>query len=219
MNNSDLPKRIDIGDWTFRVKVPAHMDEHTRILLLLHGHLGNENVMWILTKTLPENLALLAPRAPIKMGVNQYSWHKIGPHWPKLDVYQAVLSQLLIQVNEWREPYHLQDHQVDVMGFSQGAVMAYAFSMLYPDQVGRVAALAGFIPNQWKETFQNAAFNGKTFYVAHGIHDEVIPIEQARKTVNWLRKQSAQVTFCEADIGHKLSAKCYKDLGNFFRKY
>ncbi len=35
--------------------------------------------------------------------------------------------------------------QFDVMGFSQGAVMAYALSFLFPEG-NKVAALAGFVP-------------------------------------------------------------------------
>jgi phospholipase/carboxylesterase len=216
MNKASSPQKIEVKGWTFRVKYPSNLNEHTRILLLLHGHLGNENVMWILTKPLPDDIVILSPRAPIKWGENQFSWHKIGPNWPNIDTYQDILSELLVGINEWREQNHLLNHQLELMGFSQGAVMAYAFSILHPEIVGRVAALAGFIPNHWKDSSQVPALTGKIFYVAHGIKDEVVPIEKARQTASWLKEQGAQVTFCEADIGHKISANCFKGLGEFF---
>jgi phospholipase/carboxylesterase len=216
MDKTSSPQKIKVKGWTLRVKTPPHMDKNTRILLLLHGHLGNENVMWILTKPLPDEIVIISPRAPLKLGENQFSWHKIGPKWPDIDFYEDILSELLEGIDEWREQNHLLNHQLDLMGFSQGAVMAYAFSILHPEIIGRVGALAGFIPQHWEDSSEVPTLKGKNFYVAHGIKDAVVPIEKARQTASWLKGQGAQVTFCEANIGHKISANCYKGLGEFF---
>lgn len=216
MDSTLSTQKIFVADWTFRVRFPSTMGEKTKILLLLHGHLGNEDVMWILTRPLPDDLVILSPRAPVKFGANQFSWHKINDDWPNIDAYQDILSKLMVGINEWLEQKQFHPHQFDLMGFSQGAVVAYAFSILYPARAGRVAALAGFIPNNWKNSPQISGFEGKQFYIAHGVKDTIIPIEKARRSADWLKEQGAQVSFCEADIGHKLSANCFKGLGEFF---
>ena len=132
MKENDLPKKVEINNWTFRIRQPATENDYPRVLLLLHGHLGNENAMWILTKPLPKSYVMLAPRAPINTGPDQYSWHKIGPQWPDIEVYRDITNQLLSRVNSWVDNNQLDVAQYDLMGFSQGAVLAYALALLHP---------------------------------------------------------------------------------------
>jgi predicted esterase len=55
-------------------------------------------------------------------------------------------------------------------------------------------------------------------FVAHGTRDELVPIERGRHTVQTLEQAGAQVTYCEDDVGHKLSAACFRALEAFFKK-
>jgi predicted esterase len=57
----------------------------------------------------------------------------------------------------------------------------------------------------------------KPFFVAHGTKDELIPLERAVQAVEQLNAAGAQVTFCEAEVGHKLSADCLRGLETFFK--
>ncbi len=216
MNNERQPEKIKLDGWTFRVQYPHSAAGKQRLMLLLHGYQGNENVMWVLTKPLPEDYYLLAPRAPKKMGDDQFSWHQIAPQWPGMEVYQDLTEQLLARVDQWLEREKLNISTFDVMGFSQGAVMAYALALLHPERTNRVAALAGFIPQAWQSSPNPDVFSRKAFFVAHGTQDDIIPIAKARQAADWLNENGAQVTFCEAEIGHKLSANCFNGLGEFF---
>jgi len=210
------PKKIEINGWHFLVRRPQEKAHPKRILLLLHGHLGNEKVMWTLTKPIPDKIIMIAPRAPVKMGEDQYSWHKISPNWHSIDAYQKLAEVLMNRVNLWKENEGLEISHYDVMGFSQGAVMAYALAIIYPELIRKVAALAGFIPHSWMQQLQDISFNHKSFYIAHGTQDEIVPIEKARQTVSWLKEKNAWVTFCETETGHKLSVNCFNELGIFF---
>ena len=185
-------------------------------MLLLHGHLGNENAMWILTKPIPNSYTLIAPRAPVKTGKDQYSWHEISPQWPGLEKYTDLTNKLLTRVDGWLREQNLNFQHFDVMGFSQGALMAYALAILHPHRISKVAALAGFIPQSWVEKLDKRSLLRKSFFVAHGKQDDIIPINKAYQAADWLEDNGAQVTFCAADIGHKLSANCFNGLGNFF---
>lgn len=216
MSNDSQPKPIKINQWPFRVKTPTDTQSKPRVMILLHGHQGNENVMWILTKSLPENYYLLAPRAPQQVGPEQYSWHEISNQWPRLQAYQELTAQLLTHVDQWVQEQNLKPREYDLMGFSQGAVIAYALALLHPERIGKVAALAGFIPTNWRDQLNPSFLSGKAFFVAHGTQDEIIPISRAEKAADWLQENGAQVTLCTADIGHKLSANCFSGLGAFF---
>ena len=216
MSNNPSPEKVDIEGWPFRIQHPADRTEDNRVMLLLHGHQGNENVMWILTKPLPSDYYLLAPRAPVNTGEDQFSWHAIAPQWPGIETYQELAGQLLSRVDTWCEQNDIEVIHYDLMGFSQGAVMAYALAFLHPKRIGRVAALAGFIPKVWQTQLDVSALAGKRFFIAHGSQDDIIPINKAHQAADCLKKHGAQITFCEAEIGHKLSATCFNGLGKFF---
>ena len=210
------PDYIEINNWPFRIRKPIGDSDEKRMLLLLHGYLGNENVMWILTSPLSEDYLMLAPRAPIKMGHNQYGWHKIGPQWPSLQDYQKLTQKLLDRIEEFSKLNNFHSPKIDVMGFSQGASVAYALAFLHPERIGKIAALAGFIPNIWKSENKLGSLSNKKFFIAHGTQDEIVPFKKAQKSAHWLKNQSADVTFCSSDTGHKLNSQCLKGLGEFF---
>jgi predicted esterase len=56
----------------------------------------------------------------------------------------------------------------------------------------------------------------KSFFVAHGSLDEMVNIAYARQSVQLLEAAGAQVTFCEDEVGHKVSAGCLRGLQAFF---
>jgi phospholipase/carboxylesterase len=216
MREDVQPEKIEINGWHFSVQFPEQNTPELRLMLLLHGYQGNENVMWLLTKPLPDNYLLIAPRAPIKNGDNQFIWHEITPQWPDIRTYRQLTDQLLIRVDQWLDEREVKTNKFDVMGFSQGAVMAYALAFLNPERINRVAALAGFIPHAWQGQINMSVIKNKPFFIAHGTQDEIIPIKKAHQAADLLKEKGAQVTFCEAEIGHKLSANCFNGLGEFF---
>ncbi|MFW5714006.1 MAG: alpha/beta hydrolase [Brevefilum sp.] len=209
--------KTQIQGWTFRIKDPPSKTTSAPILLLLHGHLGNEDVMWILTNSLPKGYTMLSPRAPVETGDNQFSWHKIGPQWPEIDLYRELTEKLLIRVDQWAKDNAPKVSRYDVMGFSQGAVLAYALAILHPERIHRTAAIAGFIPQSWKPELTENALKDKSFFIAHGTEDNTVPVKKAQKASKWLKEQGADVTFCTAETGHKISADCFNGLGDFFQ--
>ena len=57
-----------LNGWTFRLQPPQGSGP-ARLLVLLHGWTGDENVMWIFTRRLSRRFWLLAPRwAGIRSG-------------------------------------------------------------------------------------------------------------------------------------------------------
>jgi phospholipase/carboxylesterase len=217
MNNENLStEKVKFQEWTFRISRPAELSDSTKPLLLLHGHLGNENVMWTLAKPIPDSTLMIAPRAPMKMGTDQFSWHKISPQWPSMERYQSLVDELIAGVKTLLDREGLSVSRYDLMGFSQGGVMAYAFAILHPEKVRKVAALASFIPQSWMKQCDQTLFDHQEFFIAHGTKDDIVPISKARQTADWLKGRNAQVTFCQADTGHRISADCFNGLGTFF---
>ncbi len=217
MPGNNTPRTVTIDGWPFTFKQPQKEAAQNRLLLLLHGHLGNENVMWILTKSIPSSYALLAPRAPVELGPGQYSWHAIQPQWPALhSTYHDLAVELLERVDAWVKKNAPDVNRYDVMGFSQGTVMAYALNFLFPEKIGKVAAIAGFIPRVWQKELEDVNLQGRSYFIAHGTKDELVPIARAREAAAWLKEKGADVQFCSAETGHKLGANCFNGLGDYF---
>jgi predicted esterase len=57
--------------------------------------------------------------------------------------------------------------------------------------------------------------DGKPVFIAHGVQDELVPVEQAREAGKLLDQWGAKVFYCETDGGHKVSKGCLKGMVNF----
>ena len=203
--------------WVFcqqpAVRSPAHL------LLLLHGWTGDENSMWVFTQHLPPNYWILAPRGPYPSSEGGYSWREVTPSsWGLASVEDLCPSvEALVKfVDDWAGSTSVDVTQFDVMGFSQGAALAYTLALLYPHRVRRLAALAGFIPSGGEVMTVRQPLAGKPVFVAHGTADKLVSVERARESVAILEKSGARVTLCEAEVGHKVGGECMRGLEKFF---
>lgn len=211
---------MEYEGWVLRY-LPPDQPQTAGILLLLHGWTGNEQVMWIFTRQLAGHFWLFAPRAPLSSPEGGYGWI---PHredgWPHLEDFAEAARQLVEGVQHWASkagvPNQTLTQPIDLMGFSQGAAMSYAVAAFYPERIGRVAGLAGFLPRSKQNFDLRPAYEGRKIYVAHGSKDETVPVSMAQETVQVLESAGAQVTYCESEVGHKLSAGCLRGVENFF---
>jgi phospholipase/carboxylesterase len=105
--------------------------------------------------------------------------------------------------------------QFDVAGFSQGGALTNVLALLYPQRIRKVVVLAGFMPGGTDDLLAQRVLKDKPFFVAHGTQDDLVPLERAQKSVELLKQAGAQVTFCEAEVGHKVSADCLRGLETF----
>ena len=202
--------------WTLRVRPGSNHLSH-RLLVLLHGWTGNEDVMWIFTRQLPPDYWIISPRGPISAPEGGFGWFPAGDALiPSLPDLQPSIEKVLGVIDQWAQSNQVNASQLTLMGFSQGAMLAYAIALLYPRRVSSVAALAGYLPEQWMNSNNKSGLAGKPFYIAHGTQDTTVPVSLARQTVQFLEGAGASVTYCESKVGHKLSIGCLHGLENFF---
>jgi phospholipase/carboxylesterase len=212
--NSDL-QTIQVEDMFIRVKQPQGDGPHP-VLLLLHGWTGDENVMWVFTGKLPQHYLMLAPRALYPAPGGGFSWHPEQAHSrPWVDDFRPAVDRLLQLLTPEYFP-QAEFKELSLIGFSQGAALAYSFSLLHPARVTGLAGLSGFMPEGAEALARNQPLKGKPAFVAHGTEDETVRVERARQAVQVLEEAGARVTYCEDEVGHKLSANCFRSLETFF---
>jgi phospholipase/carboxylesterase len=211
------PITTTFEDWTIRVQPPA--SKPVRVMVMLHGWTGDEQSMWFLTKNLKDDYWLIAPRAPYPAPQGGFSWRTFSsastfpPTYEQMRPSAAMLNDF---IDRWGIANAVDVSQVDMMGFSQGAAMTVTFALTYPQRVRKFAVLAGFTPGGIGQDMNPRPLEGKSAFVAHGTADEMVPVEMARQTQALLEQAGAGVTFCEAKVGHKVSAECLRALGSFF---
>jgi phospholipase/carboxylesterase len=216
-NNTSL---INFQNWTLRVQKSTHPSP--RLLLLIHGLTGDENSMWVFARELPDQYWIVAPRAPhaARMEQGGYSWRP--PQFENLDQFdldllRSTAEALIRLVDEYSASAGLDVSTFDVMGFSQGAAVSNALAFLYPERVRKVGILAGFVPSGLEELVPQRPLEGKPFFVAHGTKDESVTIDRARAGIELLEQAGAQVTYCEDEVGHKVSLNCLRALKKFLQ--
>lgn len=206
---------MQINDWVFRVRTPEG-DGPFPVTIMLHGLTGDENSMWVFSSRLPERTLLIAPRGLYPSPSGGYSWVSTATQ-TRQDVneyFQAIeqLSGALIPANFPQADFT----KLNFVGFSQGAALALMFLLMAPGRVNLAAALSGYLPAGAAAFTGSNTLAGKHVFLAHGTKDNQIPVEMARQAVDLLEGAGARVIYCEDEIGHKLSASCFKGLEAFF---
>ncbi len=206
---------ISVGNWVMRVRQPDGAGPFP-VILMIHGWTGDENSMWVFAPRLPKNALLIAPRGLFSSPDGGYSWYpKQGQSLPWFDDFTQAAVKLFDSVSAKNFPSG-DFSSLHLVGFSQGAALAYSMTVQSPERMASLAGLSGFLPDGASAWLQPGRLQGLPTFIAHGIQDERVPVERARRAVAQLEQAGASVTYCEDDVGHKLSAKCFHGLEAFY---
>ena len=215
LSNSTL---LNFENWTLRIRESS--DPNCRLMLLVHGLTGDENSMWVFGRNMPSRYWLVAPRAPYPVESGGYSWRssfdaaEFGK--PTLEQLRVGAEALIRMVDQYAAMVRINADVFDVMGFSQGGAICNVLTFLFPQRVRKTAILAGFVPSGLQGLVPKRPLEGKPFFIAHGTKDEMVRIDRARESITLLEEAGAQVTYCEDNVGHKVSATCMRALAAFF---
>jgi phospholipase/carboxylesterase len=211
---------FEYRDWVYRFR-PSNI-RAGQLLVMLHGWTGDENSMWIFTRIVPEQMAVIAPRAPNRALEGGYSWRDVIPGtWglPSLDDLRPSAEILLDFLDDWAKEANLNAGHFDLMGFSQGAALAYVVSLLHPERVRLLVALSGFLPHGSETFLSNPQLAGKPVFISHGRADDMVRVDRAREAEKFLKGAGAETIYCETEGGHKVSRDCMKGLKSFLQAH
>jgi phospholipase/carboxylesterase len=184
-----------------RIRVPTGAGPHPA-LVMVHGYEGTEQVTWIFAKDAGPAWLVASPRGPFQSG-QSYCWYYFdaaGHTDPEsFEVGRAALNRY---IDTLCANYPVDRSRLVVLGFSQGASMAYTYAFAHP--VARVAALCGWVPGFVAKSLPD--LSGLEVLILHGTHDEVISVEIARKNRDQLASAGAHITYHEEAVGHRVGA-------------
>jgi phospholipase/carboxylesterase len=212
------PTSREIDGWVLRQRIPHAPGPHP-LILMLHGWTGDEASMWVFASRLPKEAMLVSPRGLYPAPMGGYGWHvhKEGD-WPWVDDFQPAIEAL----QQLLTPDYFPQaglSRIWLVGFSQGAALCCAFALQHPARIRALAGLSGFLPQGAEALARNRPLVDIPVFLAHGSLDEQVPVERARQAVQVLEDAGAVVTYCEDEVGHKLSANCFRGLEEFFTQH
>jgi phospholipase/carboxylesterase len=177
-------------------------------VIMIHGKGGDEKAMWVLEGVLPKGGMVASPRGLYLLSEGGYQWKESTKReWPSIIDFKGAGEALLGMVDDLERRFELDRAHLVLMGFSQGAALAFAgvaLDILHPTAL---ISLAGYLP----EGDVNLLRGLRVFW-GHGLRDDLVPITRAREDVARLRSVGAEVHYCETDIGHKLGVECARGL-------
>lgn len=207
------------------VREPKIKKDKNPLLLLLHGYGSNEEDLFSFAEQLPEEYFIVSARAPYNLP--QYSGHA----WYAItfdsdmnkfsDDKQAIESRDLIFkfIDELVATYPIDADNVTLVGFSQGAILSYAVALTYPEKIKRVLAMSGYLNMDIVGKSLHAEDVSKLrFFISHGVVDQVIPIEWARKAPEFLKNLGLDVEYHEYNAGHGVAPQNFYDLVSWLNK-
>ncbi len=198
-------ERLEIGGAICRVRAPQREGPHP-LLLMLHGYEGDEDVTWVFSRAAGAEWLIASPRAPRRAPTeNGYSWFDFQGGKTDPVTLQAAIGYLDAFIAALKARYSVDDTRVVMLGFSQGASLAYAYMLAAPERLRGVVSLGGFIPGYLTKQII-PPLNGLPVLILHGTEDEVISVEIARKNRDLLMAHNAQVTYFEEAVGHRVGA-------------
>jgi len=187
-----------------RVRVPAGTGPHPT-LIMLHGLHGTEDVTWVFARAASPEWLIISPRAPFPSR-DGYRWSNLNEQGETdRSSFEDGLAALDRFMRRLPEVYPVDSARIIFLGFSQGAATAYAYVLPQrSQQVKGIAALSGFIAPTVAEYMPR--LDHLPVLILHGVKDETVPIDTARRNRDQLFAAGADVTYLESEVGHKVSS-------------
>jgi phospholipase/carboxylesterase len=206
------------------VREPKVKLDKNPAILLLHGYGSNEEDLFSFATELPEEYYVISARAPYDLTYGSYAWYAINFDADEnkfSDLEQARSSRDLIVefIDECLSKYAIDTDKVSLFGFSQGAILSSAIALSYPEKINKVAALSGYLNTEIAiDDYLKNNVSKVKFFVSHGVVDQVIPIDWARKTKPALENLGIDVVYKEYPIGHGVSPQNFHDFKDWLLK-
>ncbi|WP_330443935.1 alpha/beta hydrolase [Flavobacterium sp. C4GT6] len=208
----------------YLIREPKVKQEKNPLILLLHGYGSNEEDLFSFAGQLPDEYYIISARAPYHIPPYGNAWYAINfdSDMNKFsDDNQAIESRELIVkfIDELIDQYPIDAQKVTLLGFSQGAILSYSIALTYPEKIDRVVALSGYLNMDIIDKgFNTNDISKLRFFISHGVVDQVIPVDWARKAPEVLKDLKLDVEYHEYPVGHGVTPQNFYDLLSWINK-
>ena len=204
--------------FTFNHTAPRSAEQKQPALFLLHGMGSNEADLPQLVKNFENTHHIFSLRGPIiqKPGYSFFEIEEIGK--PIRDVFDKVVIHIQAFIREAITEYVLDPDDITILGFSQGAILAQTLALTMGNEVSKVVALSGYIPEFVKTEYVIRNVDQLSIFISHGNYDYVIPSQWGVESKDYFETMKANVTFKTYNEGHGVPPENHRDLVEFLQE-
>ena len=221
---ADLQARqIDGNSLNYLIVEPDGYDETLEYptIVLLHGFGASMSDLVGLAPAIDRTgYVYLFPNAPIPMqigmGMTGYAWTPPGGDGNG-HAAQRAEDLLAAFFDEVCERHALTHGEIVMGGFSQGGMMTYRFGLPRPEMFAGLAILSGHVPSPDALSERLPEHRGQPIFVAHGTHDNLIDVSEARRSRRFLESSGYAPQYHEYEMGHEINQDVLSTLNTWLR--
>lgn len=188
-------------------------------ILALHGRGSNEHDLIGLAPYLPREFLWISPRGTFSLGPDSFEWFQITQIGkPDPTRLQNALQAIDTFIDEIVKNYPVDKDRLYLLGFSQGSIMSLSYALTRFQRVAGVLAQSGYIPHESGLQIDEVAIKGKPFILTHGIQDELLPVEWARRSRDTLQRLGVNLEYHEFNMGHQVSEESLAVIKSWLEK-
>ena len=203
----------------YKIRKSAIENQKNPSIILLHGYGSDENDLFSFAEYLPKKYTIISLRAPFETPMGGYCWFSINfnnsnEKWSDhKQAYQSILN-LESQIDFFIQKYNLESDQIDLLGFSQGAVLSWTLLLDSSIKINRAVCLSGYIDKSLlKEDIYS--YRDIIAYSSHGTNDPVIPFDWAKTSIESLKENNPNVVFNSFQDAHNVSQENFQSILNW----
>ena len=202
------------NDWPLRTFLPVGYEPNYPypLLVFLHGHGSSEDqVLRFAPRISRRNYVCIAPRGPQSLGQREdgrpiYSWGPEGHDDPNVEEY------IFRAIEQTRQGLHIHSERIYLVGFREGAAVAYRLGLLYPERFAGIVALNGALPRHGAPRLRLPDVRKLRLLLGHGIANAIVPISMARQDSRLFYTAGLDVVFRNHATTHKIHVDMLRDI-------
>jgi phospholipase/carboxylesterase len=208
----------------YLIRKPTDNPDGPPLLIMLHGYGSNEQDLFSFAQELPSELLIVSVRAPLSIGFGGYAWYSINfeadrDNFSNLEEANTALKSIDVFIEGLLDKYKPDPTRIFLMGFSQGTILSLAYALNHPGKIQHVIALSGYVNQKLiKMPLEASTYRDLDIFASHGTVDQVIPVEWARRTPEFLDKLKIEHEYKEYPVGHGVAPQNFFDLLSWIRK-
>lgn len=177
----------------YLVNEPSIKEKRPPVLVILHGYGANEEDLFELSRGFDGRFKTFCPRAPQVLQEGSYAWYKLernGRGGFSYDYKQVkdIREKLFKWIASTCREQELDSNRVFILGFSQGAMLAYDMALSHPSGIKGILALSGkLLPESRPLKPGPDALKKLAVFIGHGDQDLLIPQAEAEQAEQYLK--------------------------------
>ena len=122
----------------------------------------------------------------------------------------ATQHKLLTFIGQACDRFNIDMEQITLMGFDQGGILSLSLALSFPNKVQRVIAINSYIDKKLLSfNYQKNNFENLKICLLHGYSNEIVSLEWAEETIEFLKKHHIPYSYQTFSSGHVFSAEMF----------